>query len=79
MPADKRHAPIPHMITSSARSHSNVVWYMDNVLLHRVSKELEAHPTTCIIGLDLETCSLDEKAGSLKQQWTPQWRPTAHS
>lgn len=37
---------------------------MDNVLLQRVSKELEVslQSTTYSMGLDLETCSLSENA-----------------
>lgn len=52
------------MITSSAGSHRKVMWYMDNVLLQGVSKELEVpwQPTTYSMGLDLETCSLNENA-----------------
>lgn len=45
-------------------SHRKVMWYMANVLFQRVSKELEVplQPTTYSMGLDLETCSLSEKA-----------------
>lgn len=52
------------MITSSAGSHRKVMWYMDNVLLQGVSNELEVpwQPTTYSMGLDLETCSLNENA-----------------